>query len=104
MVNALVLTTQMYRDALLGSLKKVGILSYRFQAYVNFYFVHHHSSIFLFSTIAKQYPRKFADQRDSGYFLGFWDEGPPKNQLLYSNEVISSVFELISISFKLPNH
>ncbi|XP_065070072.1 uncharacterized protein LOC135695054 [Rhopilema esculentum] len=35
---------------------------------------------------AKQYPRKFADQRDSGYFLAFWDEGPPKNQLLYSSE------------------
>lgn len=35
---------------------------------------------------AKQYPRKFADQRDSGYFLAHWDEGPPKNQLLYSNE------------------
>jgi len=35
---------------------------------------------------AKQYPRKFADQRDSGYFIGFWDEGPPKNQLYYTNE------------------
>ena len=37
--------------------------------------------------LAKQYPRKFADQRDSGYFIGFWDEGPPKNQLYYTNEV-----------------
>eukprot|EP00794_Sanderia_malayensis_P007677 gene7677-8513_t len=35
---------------------------------------------------AKQYPRKFADQRDTGYFLGHWDEGPPKNQLYYTNE------------------
>ena len=41
----------------------------------------------LFSPTAKQYPRKFADQRDSGYFLGVWDEGPPTNQLYYTNEV-----------------
>ena len=67
----------------------------------------------LFPPTAKQYPRKFADQRDSGYFLGVWDEGPPKNQLYYTNEVrmllyvdertfiIDIVFALI-VYFDLP--
>ena len=56
---------------------------------------------FLFA--AKQYPRKFADQRDSGYFIGFWDEGPPKNQLYYSSEVIlMSFFLAFDIANILP--
>ena len=57
--------------------------------------------VFLFT--AKQYPRKFADQRDSGYFIGFWDEGPPKNQLYYSSEVIlMSIFLAFDIANIFP--